>query len=471
MASAKLSEPTVYKNWALSLLPDPKPPDIDLLEDSKELLLLHVFEALRPGALDWKRIDQKPGNFYKKLSNLTLLFEAMREEGIVVLSVRAADILEGKVSALFAVLWNFMRIYFQERVSKTKEVDESALVEWANNFKSPVWRLAPDDPDEVIGGSDKDFFYGHSMDEGSGVLRVGEWKVPEGKEIGGSSEEGEEPTAAFGVSQPYGIGEVQRRDQPVFPLERAHKKVEPDIFELVDMNFLSQDKPIATSLDELKARQSLLNISNLFGNLPTKIDFSGASEVPNDLPPHPNTQEFETRSPVDIPTDADSTDGLTLVDQVIRRLTARGRLSHDWSARFATKARLDKEIKHFITQNQPKEPGSPPTSSDFDLTTLLSQVKTDTTSQNLVAKAKSLSQKPELPALLQRISVRFSKPPPPSTYPLDFSFGKDYRKVLYQTLKSDYSSRASIDDLRATAVAAFTATKPPTKDPPASKHN
>lgn len=454
MASAKLSEPTVYRNWALSLLPDPKPPQVNLLEDSKELLLLQVFEALRPGVLDWRRIDQKPSNYYKKLSNLTLLFEAMRDEGIVVLSVRPADILEGKLSALFAVLWNFMRVYYQERVSKTKEVDESALVEWANNFKSPVWHLAMDQPDEVICGSDKDFFYGHSIDEGSGVLGVILWEVPVAKAVCRIFEEAPELMGGFEISQPTEFGSVTRGDGCVAPLNKKEKNPEPDIFEMVDINFLSHDDRIPAPRDEQKARQSLINISNLFGNLPSKTDQTKAAEAPVPSLPAPDPPKE-----VILPTDPDPEEGQSLVGQVLRRLADRGKLRPDWAARIATKSKLDKQIKNFITKNRPKELEEPEASPDFDLTSLLSQVKAETSSQLLTGRAKALAQSSEIPAALQRLSVHFRRPVEPTPYPPDFPFNQDYRKVLYRVLKNEFTSSTPIADLRAMALAQFNSSR------------
>ena len=156
----KLSEPTVYKNWIVSLQPNLQIKEpINLQEDSKQMLLLQIFEILRPNSIDWQLIERSPTNYYKKLSNLTLLFEAMKQGGIVVLSIRPADILENKTSALFALLWNFMRVYFLEQVTRKNAVEEDLILEWAANFSQVEVKLGTSKIDEIINGEDRDFFY------------------------------------------------------------------------------------------------------------------------------------------------------------------------------------------------------------------------------------------------------------------------------------------------------------------------
>lgn len=160
MNQTKGSELTLYRNWMQSVLPASQTVETrNFMESAKELLLHHVFDVLRPGALNWKKIDQKPTNYFRKLSNLTVLWEAMRDHGIVIVSVRPSDVLEGKQSAVFAVIWNFMRLYYTEHVNTQGSVEDNAVLQWASKFADPLFKSNSCTVDEIINGDDRDFFY------------------------------------------------------------------------------------------------------------------------------------------------------------------------------------------------------------------------------------------------------------------------------------------------------------------------
>lgn len=452
MQSGSLPEPTVYRNWILSILPpSPDRPPIDLANDSKELLLMEVFEILRPGALDWKKIDLKPGNFYKKLSNLTILFEAMRDQSIVVLSIRPSDILEGKITSLYALLWNFMRIYFIDHVSQTKEIDDGAIVEWATNFRSPDIESQPCPRDEIINGDDKDFFYGTLINEEFGGEFPDNSKVTPSKSVTGCQFPQSENLAYFlgeflielrVAPRPLKAKNLERIKKPEILPPRSN--LLDDIYEIVDMNFLSPE-PVPKPVPAASARQSLLKISNLFGNIPAKTKDDTA----------PNSAIEPKIISENNPTAPSHPNKLTPIQIFNQKLKNSKLIKPQILEKWTQNDRLKNEAISFLKNMPSGQAESEEENSEFDVHSLLMEIKSDLGGQTIAENCAKISQTPDYQNLRQKLIQNPSKIDQNDHYPADFKFGKDFQKIFYKTLKNDFSSKTSISDIRKKSIKLF----------------
>ena len=457
MSGDKLPEPTVYRNWILSILP-PKPDrlPIDLASDCKELLLMEIFEILRPGTLDWKKIDLKPGNFYKKLSNLTILWEAMREQSIVVLSIRPADILEGKIGSLYAVLWNFMRIYFIDHVSQTQEVDDGAIVEWATNFRSPDIQSQPCPRDEIISGDDKDFFYGTLINENLGNELANRPENDTRSQLAVCAFQPIEQMEKVVEKLPISI-KTGERPITVEKLEKIVKKeiIHPrndlldDFDEIVDMNFLSPD-PAPKPVPVESARQSLLKISNLFGNIPLKIKEESISNKQVEKILESKIQAGN-HSQLQSEKDQKKTPNQIFKDKLMSAKILKPSVLEKWKK----KDEFQQEISSFLdkksTVAEPKEEEN----SEFDIHSMLMEVHSDLGGQAIIDSCSKTSKTQPSEIYRNQIIQNISKINSSGEYPPDFKFGKDFQKIFYKTLKNEFSSKTSIREIRGKSIELF----------------
>lgn len=155
-----LLEEQKYKNWIRSLkLSGDTSVKFDLIADCQSLLLLRIFERLRPGILDWKKIEINPNNKYKKLANLSLFMAGLKEVKFEILSIGSMDIVDGDRHAIFSILWYFMRVFYMEHVTGKNNCNDQEIIEWAENFKQGLLNCEVCETDEIVSGPDRELIY------------------------------------------------------------------------------------------------------------------------------------------------------------------------------------------------------------------------------------------------------------------------------------------------------------------------
>jgi hypothetical protein len=158
--SKELIEEQRYKNWIRSLqLSGAYAHSFDLMSECQSLLLLHIFDRLRPGVINWRQIEPKPNNKYKKLSNLNLLFNWMNDSQFRIVSIGSLDIIDGNQHLIFSLIWNFMRVYYIEQVTFKANCEEKEILEWAERFSQGRLTTEVCEPDEILTAEDRELYY------------------------------------------------------------------------------------------------------------------------------------------------------------------------------------------------------------------------------------------------------------------------------------------------------------------------
>jgi hypothetical protein len=78
----------------------------NLYDDSKDgLVMLKVEDKLQPGIVDWKVIDKKPNNPYKKGINCGKVVEYAKKLGLKIPGIGGSDFVDGNKKNVIAVVW------------------------------------------------------------------------------------------------------------------------------------------------------------------------------------------------------------------------------------------------------------------------------------------------------------------------------------------------------------------------------
>jgi plastin-1 len=124
-------EERAFRMWMNSL----GLPDIyvnNLYEDSRSgVLLLKVIDKVKPGSVNWKNVDEKSTNKFKKVVNCNEAIEASKKAGFTIVGIGGTDILEGNKKYILAVVWQLMRSHTLQIIGNKTEND---LLTWANEI-------------------------------------------------------------------------------------------------------------------------------------------------------------------------------------------------------------------------------------------------------------------------------------------------------------------------------------------------
>ncbi|KAJ5068560.1 hypothetical protein M0811_02502 [Anaeramoeba ignava] len=101
------------------------------------LVLLQVFDHIKPGCVNWKRVNQKqPLSKFKALENTNYCIELGKQLGFSLVGIAGSDIYDGNKTLTLALVWQMMRFHVMSilrKVSKDgKEIKDADLVRWAN---------------------------------------------------------------------------------------------------------------------------------------------------------------------------------------------------------------------------------------------------------------------------------------------------------------------------------------------------
>ena len=74
-------------------------------EASDGFILLKVIDKIKPGSVDWKRVEKNPNNTFKKGINCNLAIESAKKLNLHMPGIGGTDILNGNRKLIIAVVW------------------------------------------------------------------------------------------------------------------------------------------------------------------------------------------------------------------------------------------------------------------------------------------------------------------------------------------------------------------------------
>ncbi|XP_078483473.1 plastin-3-like [Ciona intestinalis] len=128
-------EVKTYRNWMNSLGVSPRVNKFtrDL---TSGLVLFQLYEQVKPGCVDWSKVDKKCKGRFQKLQNLQYAVEVAKQLGFVIVGIEGNDILAENETLVLAVVWQIMRAYtfkILETLSEDgKPVKEQIIIDWVN---------------------------------------------------------------------------------------------------------------------------------------------------------------------------------------------------------------------------------------------------------------------------------------------------------------------------------------------------
>jgi plastin-1 len=108
-----------------------------LFEDCKDgLALLKVEDFVEPGVVDWTKVEMKPNNKFKKLTNCNVAVDTGKKMHFSLVGIGGNDIHDGNKKLVLALVWQLMRYHTIKFLSHLTmhgaQVTDEQIVEWAN---------------------------------------------------------------------------------------------------------------------------------------------------------------------------------------------------------------------------------------------------------------------------------------------------------------------------------------------------
>ena len=103
----------------------------NLYEESRDgLLLLRTLEKITPGCVNWKIVDKKPNNPFKKTTNCNEVIDASKKSKFKIVGIGGGDIRDGNKKYILAIVWQMMRAHSLQVIGNKTEEE---LVAWGND--------------------------------------------------------------------------------------------------------------------------------------------------------------------------------------------------------------------------------------------------------------------------------------------------------------------------------------------------
>jgi len=108
-----------------------------LFEDCKDgLALLKVEDFVEPGVVDWTKVEMKPNNKFKKLTNCNCAVDTGKKMHFSLVGIGGSDVNDGNKKLLLALVWQLMRYHTIKFLSHLtmdgSQVTDDQIIEWAN---------------------------------------------------------------------------------------------------------------------------------------------------------------------------------------------------------------------------------------------------------------------------------------------------------------------------------------------------
>ena len=127
-------EERAFRMWINSLgltQEDGEPIHINnLYEESKDgLVLLRTLDKIKPGVVNWKIVDKKPNNPFKKMANCGEVIDASKKSKYHIVGIGGGDIRDGNKKYILAIVWQMMRQHSLQIIGNKTEEE---LITWGN---------------------------------------------------------------------------------------------------------------------------------------------------------------------------------------------------------------------------------------------------------------------------------------------------------------------------------------------------
>ena len=111
----------------------------NLYEESRDgLLLLRTLDRIKPGCVNWKLVDKKPNNPFKKTANCNEVIDASKRSDYKIIGIGGGDIRDGNKKYILAIVWQMMRAHSLQVIGNKTEEE---LVSWGNERVSDEFKV------------------------------------------------------------------------------------------------------------------------------------------------------------------------------------------------------------------------------------------------------------------------------------------------------------------------------------------
>jgi len=117
----------------------------NLFQDCKDgLVLLKVLDKIDPGCVSWKRVEKRPKNKFKKISNCNYVVVLGKSLKFSLVATGGSDIVDGNKKLVLGLVWQMMRYNTMQFLSKLshkgKRLEDKDVLLWANQQVAGVDR-------------------------------------------------------------------------------------------------------------------------------------------------------------------------------------------------------------------------------------------------------------------------------------------------------------------------------------------
>ena len=120
-----------FRTWINSLKLEGVKKVNNLYEECRSaILLLKMIDKIKPGTVQWKKVELKTKNPFKIGVNCQEVIDASKRSGYSIISIGNKDIQEGKKKHILAIVWQLMRAHTLKIIG---EKSEEELIQWANS--------------------------------------------------------------------------------------------------------------------------------------------------------------------------------------------------------------------------------------------------------------------------------------------------------------------------------------------------
>jgi plastin-1 len=111
-----------------------------LYEDVRSgVLLLKVIDKVKPGSVDWKKVDFNNPNKFKKVINCNEAVDACKKAGLSIVGIGGTDIHDANKKLILGIVWQLMKHHTLQVLGGKTEDD---LLKWANDIINKNPRIA-----------------------------------------------------------------------------------------------------------------------------------------------------------------------------------------------------------------------------------------------------------------------------------------------------------------------------------------
>ena len=125
-----MREERIFRTWINNLKLEGEKKVYNLYEHSRNaIVLLRIIDKIKPGTVQWKKVEIKTKNPFKISVNCQEVIDASKRSGYRIISIGNKDIQEGKKKHILAVVWQLMKAH---TLSWIGEKSDEQLIAWAN---------------------------------------------------------------------------------------------------------------------------------------------------------------------------------------------------------------------------------------------------------------------------------------------------------------------------------------------------